>query len=281
MSPTPLLSLSMLFKRFIYWLLLTLSFTLTLLFANSSFADDSINIPILCYHNFNPTVPGSMTITPQKFETQLQWLKENGYTVIPLKQVVEYLQGKRPSLPAKAVVITADDGWQSQYVYLLPLARKYNIPITLFIYPQTISQGKNAMTWDELKELQKTGLFDIQGHTYWHPNFKQEKKRLSAAEYDKFVKVQLVNSKKILEDKLGTKITLLAWPFGIYNSYLESEAAKAGYEMAFSIDDHTANKNFRPMAQPRFMIIEGRTMKTFAAIVNGANTKTSIVSAKK
>ncbi len=83
------------------------------------------------------------------------------------------------------------------------------------------------MTWEQIKELMQTGLFDIQSHTYWHPNFKQEKKRRSAAAYDKFVHDQLVDSKKTLEDKLGIKVTLLAWPFGIYNDYLEKQAAAA------------------------------------------------------
>lgn len=251
-----------------------------LIFPCVTFADDTINIPILCYHNFNPTKPGSMNLTPKRLEEQIKWLKDNGFTIIPLKEAVEYLQGKRTTLPAKAVVITADDGWQSAYTYLLPIVKKYNIPVTLFIYPQTISEGKNAMTWDELKELQRTGLFDIQGHTYWHPNFKQEKKKRSQADYEKFVKVQLENSKKILEEKLGIKVTLLAWPFGIYDAYLEQAAANAGYEMAFSIDARSANRTYRPMAQPRFMIIEGQTMKTFMGIANSAKAKSHVVSAK-
>ena len=113
------------------------------------------------------------------------------------------------------------------------------------------------MTWDQIKELQKTGLIDIQGHTYDHPNFKHEKKNRSAAEYEKYVEMQLAGSKKILEEKLGIKITLLAWPFGIYDDYLEHAAAKAGYEMAFSIDALPANQNHKPMAQPRYMIVNG------------------------
>jgi len=254
---------------------------ISVLLSGTAFAADSFNIPILCYHNFNPTIPGSMNMRPKKFEAQLKWLRDNGFTVIPLQEAVEYLRGTRASLPAKPVVITADDGWRSVYTYMLPLVRKYNIPVTLFIYPHAISQGKNAMTWAQLKELQQTGLFDIQGHTYWHPNFKQEKKKLSSSEYEKLVKTQLVNSKKILEDKLGTKVTLLAWPFGIYDDYLEQEAAKAGYVMAFSIDARTANRSYRPMAQPRFMIIEGQSMKTFASIVNRATAKPGIMNAKK
>lgn len=234
----------------------------------SALAENYTKIPILVYHNFNPTVPGSMSITPEKFETQLKWLKSNGFTVIPLSDLVSYLEGRISSLPAKSVVITADDGWESVYTYMLPLVRKYHIPVTLFIYPATISNGPHVMTWDQLKELQQTGLFDIESHTYWHPNFKQERKRLSRYEYEKFVHVQLFNSKKILENKLGKKITLLAWPYGIYDNYLEQEAAKAGYVMAFSIDDRHTAKSEKPMAQPRYMIVAGRSMKAFAAIMN-------------
>lgn len=238
------------------------------IWSTAVFAEDHISVPILTYHNFNPTVPGSMSITPERFETQLKWLKANGYTVIPLKDLVSYLQGKNITLPAKPVVITADDGWESVYTYMIPLVKKYNIPITLFIYPVTISQGTHAMTWNQLKELQKTGLVDIQGHTYWHPNFKQEKKHLSAENYQKFVYTQLVKSKKILEDKLGTEITLLAWPYGIYDNYLEQEAAKAGYTMAFSIDYRPAARFEKPMAEPRYMIVAGQSMNTFAGIMN-------------
>lgn len=250
-----------------------LLFFILVLLSGIASASEAINIPILCYHNFNPTVPGSMTLQPARLEAQLKWLKDNGYTVIPLSEAVQYLQGKRDSLPSRSVVITADDGWQSVYKYLVPIVKKYNIPVTLFIYPSTISQGKNAMTWDELRELQKTGLFDIQSHTYSHPNFKQERKRRSPESYQKFVQDELSKSKTILEDKMGKKITLLAWPFGIYDQTLENAAAKAGYEMSFSIDARTANRHFAPMSQPRFMIIEAQTMNTFNSIVKGATVR--------
>lgn len=246
-----------------------LIFILTCLIAGQAIAEKSQNIPILCYHNLNPTKKGSMNLTPQRFEEQMIWLKEHGYTIVPLQDVVAYLQGKRDSLPQKPVVITADDGWQSVYDYMFPIAKKHQFPITLFIYPETISHGKNAMTWEELKELQATGLFDVQSHTYWHPNFKQEKKRLSVEAYDKFVKRQLIESKRVLEDKMAKKITLLAWPFGVYNTYLEQQAAAAGYEMAFTIDYKRANRSFAPMAMPRFMIIDSQSMKTFAGLVGG------------
>lgn len=247
-----------------------LLFISTAVLSSHAFAGNTTRIPILCYHNLNPIKPGSMNMTPKKFESQIKWLKDNGFTIIPLKEAVAYLQGKRESLPAKSIVISADDGWESVYQYMFPIIQKYQVPVTLFIYPQTISNGKNAMTWDQLKELQQTGLFDIQSHTYSHPNFKQDKRRFSADHFEKSVQTELVNSKQILEKKFGIKVTFLAWPFGIYNSYLEQEAVKAGYEMAFTIDYRTATKKDRAMAEPRFMIIDSQSMKTFTGIVNGA-----------
>ncbi len=245
------------------------SFVLIFISCGSAFADNTVTVPILTYHVLNPTIPSSMTITPAKFESQVKWLKDNGYTVIPLKQLVSYLQGKDVTLPAKPVVITADDGWKSDYTYMYPIARKYNIPITLFIYPGTISEGKNALTWDQLKELMNSGLFDIQDHTFTHPNFKQMKKHMSQAAYEKFVHKELFDSKKVLEEKLGIKVDYIAWPFGIYDDYLEQQAAKAGYVMAFTIDFRHASHIYRPTAQPRYMIVESESMPMFESIVKG------------
>ncbi len=230
-------------------------------------AEEPASVPILTYHRFNSSVTDSMTITTSAFESQLKWLKDHQYTVIPLKTLVSYLQGEGPPPPAKSVVITADDGHKSVYTDMLPLVRKYNIPVTLFIYPSAISNAAYAMTWQQLEELQGTKLFDMQGHTYWHPNFKQEKTKLSATDYQKFVAVQLNKSKAVLEKKLNTPVTLLAWPFGIYDDDLEKEAKKAGYTMTFSIDGRPANKSERIMTQPRYMIVKGQSLKDFAAIV--------------
>ncbi|MGA2654389.1 MAG: polysaccharide deacetylase family protein [Gammaproteobacteria bacterium] len=239
------------------------------LFCGIAFADNSTQVPILTYHNFDPSVPGSMTENTTRFEEQLKWLKDNGYTVIPLKQLVSYLQGKTATLPAKSVVITVDDGKESVYKYMYPIIKQYNIPVTLFIYPSAISNASYAMTWDQLRELQKTGMFDIQSHTYWHPNFKQDKKKMTPADYQKDLDIQLVKSKKVLEEKMGTSITLLAWPYGIYDPELEQAAKNAGYEMAFSIDGRPANRSENAMSQPRYLIVESEDMKTFAAIMQG------------
>lgn len=232
-------------------------------------AEDVVPIPVLNYHRFGPRVADSMTVTTAVFEAQLKWLADNGYTVIPLRTLVDYLRGIGPPPPAKAVVITADDGHKSVYTDMLPIVRRLNIPVTLFIYPSAISNASYALTWEQLQALRQTGLFDIQSHTLWSPNFKKERKKLPTEAYQKFVQDQLAKSKSILEQKLGERIDMLAWPFGIYDGDLEKAAENAGYIAAFSIDRRHADVGERLMAQPRYLMVNGDGVKGLAAIING------------
>jgi peptidoglycan/xylan/chitin deacetylase (PgdA/CDA1 family) len=234
-------------------------------------AEEQVAVPVLCYHRFGPKAADGMTVTTQVFAAQMQWLRDNGYTIIPLRTLVNYLKGEGPAPPAKSVVITVDDGHKTVYTEMQPIVKKYKMPVTLFLYPSCISNPKApyAMSWKQIKELQQTGLFDMQGHTFWHPNFKKEKKKLKPEEYNKLVQTQLVKSKNVLEKKLGTKVDLLAWPFGIYDDYLESEAQKAGYVMTFSIDRRHASKAEKLIEQPRYLMVNGDGVKGFAAIITG------------
>jgi peptidoglycan/xylan/chitin deacetylase (PgdA/CDA1 family) len=232
-------------------------------------AEDQVTVPVLCYHRFGPKVADSMTVTTKVFESQMQWLKDHQYTVIPLRTLVNYLLKQGPPPPPKSVVITADDAHKTVYSDMLPVVRKYNIPVTLFVYPSCVSNASYAMTWEQLKALQATGLFDMQSHTFWHPNFKKEKKKLKPEEYKKLVDSQLVKSKASLEKRFGGTVDVLAWPFGIYDDELEKDAAKAGYVVAFSIDRRNASPSEKMMAQPRYLMVNGDGLKNFEAIVTG------------
>lgn len=224
-------------------------------------------VPILVYHRFGPTAADRMTTPTETFKAQLNYLRVNGYTVIPLRQVVDYLRGEAPAPPARAVVLTVDDGHRSVYTDLFPLARKHRLPVTLFIYPSAISNAAYALTWEQLRELRDSGLFDIQSHTYWHPDFRKEKQRLSAAGYEALVTQQLVQSRRKLADELGGAVDLLAWPFGIHDPWLMEKARAAGYVAAFTIEPRPATAGAELMALPRFLLTDTTRVPGLAAIL--------------
>jgi peptidoglycan/xylan/chitin deacetylase (PgdA/CDA1 family) len=118
-----------------------------------------------------------------------------------------------------------------------------------------------------LKEVKDTGLFDLQSHTYWHPNFKKEKKKLDQKEYEKLVDTQLKKAKDKLEKDLNTKVDLLAWPFGIYDEYLMGKAAEAGYVAAFSIERRPVRSTDNMMSLPRFLIENSNQGKSFERLL--------------
>ncbi|MGQ9645410.1 MAG: polysaccharide deacetylase family protein [Thermodesulfobacteriota bacterium] len=229
-----------------------------------------LKIPVLVYHRFGPVVADSMTVTTYHFECHMKYLMETGYTVIPLRQLVAYHVGKIKSLPPRSIALTVDDGHVSVYQHLFPLVRKYNIPVTLFLYPSAISNASYAMTWGQLREIQASGLFDFQGHTYWHPNFKNERKKLSPGDYEAFVEMQLKKSKEKLEKELAIRVDMLSWPFGIYDDDLIRKAAGSGYVAAFTIERRHTKASDPVMALPRYLITDADRGKAFEKIVRGA-----------
>ena len=234
-------------------------------------------VPILLYHRLGPTVADGMTIKTPVFEEHLKYLRDNGYTVIPLRRLIDWYQKKAPAPPPKSVVIVEDDAHKSVYTDMLPLVKKYKVPVTVFIYPSAISNAKYAMTWDQLRELKKSGLFDFQSHTFWHPNFKKDRKKMKPAEFEKSVTMQLGKSKARIEKELGVKVDMLAWPFGIYDDDLLRRAAAAGYIATFTIERHHAGPTDSVMKLPRYLLINSDQGKAFSQILAGTAPKRNIV----
>lgn len=242
-----------------------------------AFCADSFRVPILLYHRLGPTVADGMTITTPVFESHMRYLHDNGYTVIPLRRLIDHYRGKGPALAPKSVVIVEDDAHKSVYEYMLPIIRKYRYPVTIFCYPSAISNAKYAMTWDQLRELKKTGLFDVQSHTYWHPNFKREKRKLKPDAYEKLVQTQLAKAKAKLEKEVGGPVDMLAWPFGIYDDYLLKKASEAGYMATFTIERRHATPTDTIMKLPRYLLVNADSGKAFSQLLEGNAVKRNVV----
>ncbi|MCU0584848.1 MAG: polysaccharide deacetylase family protein [Desulfobacterales bacterium] len=225
-------------------------------------------VPILLYHRFGPAVADSMTVRTAVFEAHLKYLQAAGFEVIALKELLTMLAGEGVPAGRRCAVLVADDAHRSVYTEAFPLLKKYRVPMTLFVYPSAVSNAPYAMTWEQLHEVKASGLCDIQSHTYWHPNFKKEREKLPAAEFEKLVQLQLVKSRTTLERKLGGTVDLLAWPFGIFDSWLMERAAAAGYRAAFSIERRPATRRDHPMALPRYLLADSDRDKLFEALVN-------------
>lgn len=146
----------------------------------------------------------------------------------------------------------------------------HGFPVTLFIYPSAISNATYALTWAELKALRATGFFDIESHTYWHPNFMVEKRRLSSEAFAAFAARQLCQARTSLHDRLGVEAAALAWPFGIVDDALLSIAQDCGYVAGFTLVRRPVDARDSLLRLPRFLMVEPTSLRSFAAAMPDA-----------
>jgi peptidoglycan/xylan/chitin deacetylase (PgdA/CDA1 family) len=225
-------------------------------------------VPILLYHRFHPTLPGSTTVTTPAFEEQLGWLADHHYKVERLASVVAALRGGAP-LDPMTVAITVDDGRRSQYTEMFPIVLRYKVPVTLFVYTDAISYEPDALTWAEIEEMLKSGLVDVQSHSCSHPDFDKERARRAQADYESFVASELTQSKKTLEERLKRPVEFLAWPYGIFDRDLERAAAAAGYSAAFAVENHLARADGDFFAIPRLIVSDADRGERFENLLGG------------
>lgn len=132
-------------------------------------------IPILMYHTVEDVVsPESQNshVETKNFEAQMKALLDNGYTPINFSDLKAYLSGTT-SLPAHPILITMDDGYLNNYTKAYPIYKKYHIQATLFVSPYYMIDENTTrhFGWAAAKEMEESGLIDIQPHGYDHTPF--------------------------------------------------------------------------------------------------------------
>ncbi|MEJ6005617.1 polysaccharide deacetylase family protein [Paucibacter sp. AS339] len=217
-----------------------------------------------------------MSIRRSLFAAHLETIHQLGGQVIPLSDWVAYRRGELKQLPARALVLTVDDGHLSQYQVMAPLLQEASQrtgaawPITLFIYPSAISNASYAMSWAQLQELSRQSGYKVQSHSYWHPNFAQERRRLDPAAFDRLARQQLQRSRDVLQDKLGTAVTQLAWPFGLSDAGLQALAEELGYHAAFGLGNRAATPQSPQFDAPRYLTLDSVSEHALAAWLSQA-----------
>jgi peptidoglycan/xylan/chitin deacetylase (PgdA/CDA1 family) len=215
---------------------------------------DASGATVLCYHIVEAPAAPRMHISRDVFRQHLRYLEMTGYNVIPLRDLYEYVSGKRASLPKNAVVITIDDGWSSTYSEIFPEMQKRKFPFTVFIYPKIIGQTANALTWKQIKEMADAGV-DIQSHSLSHPFLTRRRHRsMGDKQYEEWVGRELAESKRLLEKNTGKKVQFLAYPYGDYDETLAEAVAGAGYKAALTCDFGLVRKGSDPFRMKRFVI---------------------------
>jgi biofilm PGA synthesis lipoprotein PgaB len=253
---------------------------------------------VLCYHDVRDEVGGTFVwnvartgpsglVTPGTGESldaeqyttsthnlasHFDWLRAHGYHVISLQQLVDARTGKG-TLPDKAVLLTFDDGLSSVYTKAFPLLKAFKYPAVVAVvgsWADLPADGKvengahpfyreDFATWDQLREMQDSGLVEIASHTFdqhhgipanpqgnlipavvTHAYNQSTRTYESDDEYAERLRADLAHSSDEIRLKLGHAPRALMWPYGAYTQLSDSIAVSVGMQITFTLGEELA-----------------------------------------
>lgn len=201
-------------------------------------------ITVLLYHKFDEADSPSTSVATAMFSQQMDYLHTQGYTVLSMDELFECIC-RKSAMPDKAVVITLDDGYLSEYTKALPVLKEHGYPFSVFVFTRSVG-AHNFMNWDQIRQIRAFGG-DVGSHTHTHPHLVDS----SAQE----IRDEFSRSKEILEKNLGVKVKWFAYPFGDYDDTIRTLGINAGYKLLLTSDPGSVGPDTRPDLVPRQAIV--------------------------
>jgi len=206
-----------------------------------------VHVPILLYHHItNEALIGNEISMISPYDFRMHMLAVQKYfTPISLRQYYEYVTATDDSvsLPDNPIIITFDDGYSSNYEIAFPILKELKIPATIFVVTDTVGEvaggGKvnySHFTWEQAKEMERSGLIEIQSHTMSHA-------ALAELDQNKLV-LELRKSKYAIEKNLNRECDMIAFPYGSYDSAVLKASDRAGYKLRALVDDKAREEDF-------------------------------------
>ena len=232
---------------------------------------------VLMYHKVNDRPENPISVPIGLFDEQMAVLRELGYQVVSLDDVLDHVAGVRP-LPPGAVLITFDDGYRDILENALPVLRRHGYPAVIFVpigylddarplphEEHLAAQGlvNRTLDWDDFPELEAGGI-RVESHGISH-------RPLADLDVDEAAR-EITLSKLRLEERLGRPVRAFAYVKGSEAHYRPvhlSLLKQAGYEIAFTSVSGGNRAEMDPLRLHRYNI-EPYAHRTFELVLAGA-----------
>ncbi|TRW48996.1 polysaccharide deacetylase family protein [Aliidiomarina halalkaliphila] len=235
-----------------------------------SHARSDAHVSVLLYHHVSDSTPRVTSVTEAELREHLQYLKDNDFTVIDIRDAIAAARGEK-EIPEKSVVITFDDAYQNIFTNGRPILNEFDVPWTLFVTTDPIgSRPGQYMSWDQIRELHEEGVV-IANHSTDHAHLPRRLEGESERAWLQRMRENILSAEKKIKDEVGVSYKLFAYPYGEYNNKLADLVEELGF---IGFGQHSggfgAYSDFR--AIPRFaaagMYANLRTLGTKMAALN-------------
>jgi peptidoglycan/xylan/chitin deacetylase (PgdA/CDA1 family)/trans-aconitate methyltransferase len=219
--------------------------------------EPAAGVPVLAYHRVaadGADFTAEWRLHPDRFEAQLAFLRDQGYTGVRATDLAGALLARR-ELPGRPILLTFDDAYADFPEHAWPLLRKYGFSATVFAVTDCTGaynawdahRGETLalLSWETLRRLQEQGA-EIGSHTAAHPP-------LTALSPDEVVD-DLLRSRAAMARELGAPPLALAYPFGDQDAVVSRLAGACGFQIAFTCEARTTRIHDSLLTVPRIEV---------------------------
>jgi peptidoglycan/xylan/chitin deacetylase (PgdA/CDA1 family) len=222
----------------------------------------SSGIVFLMYHELE--VPGRALVQSEPgyvryilrestFRAQIDWLRKNDWRGLSVSEIL------RTPPNGKSVVITFDDGCETDSLYAAPILCKAGFHATFYVTAGFLNQT-GYMSTAQLRTLHSSG-FEIGCHSMTHAYLND----LSPQQ----LQVEIVDARAKLEDIIGGKVEHFSCPGGRYNDRVIATVQQAGYCSLATSHAHTNLVSDDPFQLGRVAIMRDTSQAKFEKICTG------------
>ncbi len=215
-------------------------------------------VPILLYHQIaalpQKNIPfRGLWVHPDKFHSQMAWLKRLGYQGLSLKDAMPFIRGEKSG---KVAVITFDDGFLNVFENAMPVLDEFGFTATNYFVANQLG-GSNVwdqaagipvspcMSVEQMREWAAHG-HEVGAHTLDHVNLEKTP--------DDEARRQIAQSKTVLEELLGAPVMHFAYPYGANFPLHRDMCREAGFETATTTIRARARATDDPFGIPRVYV---------------------------
>ncbi len=206
------------------------------------------------YHVINPPPAGApypgLYVAPQEFSEQVRALAQAGYRPVTLDQLWANWHERAPLPPGKPVVLSFDNGYQSQYTNALPVLRSLGWTAVENIQLTGLPPAQGGLSPAQVKGLVKAGWeLDTQGFSH------ADLTTLDAAA----LHYQVADARSTIQRRYGVPVNWFCYPSGQYDATVVAAVQAAGYRGSTTVVPGWAGPGSDPDRLPRLRVLGGTT----------------------
>ncbi|MDR3021490.1 MAG: polysaccharide deacetylase family protein [Clostridiales bacterium] len=214
---------------------------------------EDVKLPIIMYHSVSKGRKSKYNVPPSLLESDFKYFLNLGFTPVFMHQVVDFVSFGIP-LPKKPIVVTFDDAHSSVFFNAFALLKKYNIKAVINIIGKCTDGDdvskfdaiKSHISFPQLRQMVSSGLVEVGNHSFdLHSDFGKRYgiKKLkceSEQQYKNMLKKDVDKLQQRVQDNLGIKPLVFAYPYGKYSDLAKSVLIESGLKAAL-LSTHQIN----------------------------------------